>query len=203
MDELELQKKATQWETALSSAMLNNSCLGATLTISKQKMQLQKLQRHYLVGQVTLSEQNSICSVSPAKWEDKCREKMLKHQNEYDQNIKKLTKKFMKRKIDIQNEIDKANKRIEDSKRFIQKSKLIIEQDIPDFDYDAIGNIYDLKAKIKESKKIIEDMKYKLNQYNVENETRRNNPLSLNEIIASPPPFRIKTRFQNRNFDKL
>ena len=191
MDEREKKiKDIISWNIALNSSYMNLSCMEASYSLCLKKIQLNKLHRHYLAGDLSIFEQQIDPKINDEKWFENSNEVLEKYKKEHKIRLTELIKSSEESKKEILNKIEEIQKKInfENNKNF-----KIENNNLPNFDPDAIGDINLIKNKLKESK-----IKLKLLKKNQKNIKKL--PKSIKDVLFNTSPKIPKFNFKNSFF---
>lgn len=173
------------WNIALGNAKINLTSLEATIQIMKQKIDLNHLQKNYMAGTAAMIQNNDVVYVE--NWESKIAEKIELRQKEHESRMSAIISENETRMKELQNEIDMAQRRIDEANNSINTSRIILSKPIPEYDSTKIKEIELLKAKIEDAKKIINLTKKKNNRNQQGTDIK-----SISKVLETTTPPALK-----------
>jgi len=193
-------RDAITWNTAINSVSMNVTSMEATLSISLKRMQLKKMNRHFLTGDVALFEQKMDPKTKEDVWYQNSVEVLEKHKREHSIRMRKLAEGAEEGKKQLRSELREVQGRIDNAIRQISEYQSFQAKTIPSFDPDAIGDIDDLKMRIKETKLLIRQANEGHIHDSYSESPDKRSPKTIKDILMSTSPKVPKVQFPSRGF---
>lgn len=152
-------KDTISWNIAISQASLNIFSMEANSAIAQRKKEINHLHRLYLAGKAQMESQFGDPGFDDEVWKQKTAEALSKNKSIHEGNMKVMIDSYEKQISELKKNISESEQKCKEYQDDINKANLLLKQRVPEFDFNVVGDLNELRRAIEIENQKIESIK--------------------------------------------